>query len=72
MAVAQVPVVVPVKVVEPVSVAEVPVARKWELKQFCWHSVYFLVSAGVPVPWGQAATQRLVSLAWLSLGQGTL
>lgn len=54
-------------------VAAPPLAgKKCELKQFCWQLVYFSVSAGVPVPWGQAATQLLVSLAWLSLGQGTL
>lgn len=54
-------------------VAAPPLAgKKCELKQLCWQLVYFSVSAGVPVPWGQAATQLLVSLAWLSLGQGTL
>jgi hypothetical protein len=50
VAVAQVPVLVVLEVEEPVSSAAALVARKWELKQAFWQSVYFLVSAAVPVP----------------------
>lgn len=34
---------------EPVAV-DPSMGKKWELKQACWQSVYFLVSARVPFP----------------------
>lgn len=71
VAVASLPEAVDSELAEPVAVAP-SMGKKWELKQACWQSVYFLVSEGVPVPWGHLATQLLVSSAWLSLGQGTL
>jgi hypothetical protein len=53
-----------------VAVAPLP-PQKWELRQDCSQSAYLWVSAGEPVPWGQAETQLFVSSASLSLGQGT-
>lgn len=70
----------PPVVVAPAPAAAVPVAaaaaarvagKKYELKHFCSHSVYAWVSAEVPLPWGQAETHLVVSLAWDWLGHGT-